>query len=210
VKILAMRAVLALVLTLLISTAAKAADLVVVVKTPQGRPVTDAVVTAYPNASYDKGRIRFPWPYRVTQHDMTFDPFVLVAPVGAEVSFPNQDTVRHHVYSFSQAKTFELKLYGQDENRTVRFDKPGVVALGCNIHDQMSAFIVVVDTPFAAKTDATGQATLRGLRGDQAKLTVWHPYAKAKGNLVSHTAALASGRDAVTLDLRAPPRRSAY
>ena len=64
-------------------------------------------------------------------------------PVGATVSFPNRDKVRHHVYSFSAAKKFDLKLYGRDETRSVVFDKPGVVALGCNIHDVMSGFIVV-------------------------------------------------------------------
>lgn len=172
--------------------------------------MADAVVTAYPNAAYDKSRIRFAWPYRVSQHDMTFDPFVLVVPVGGEVSFPNQDTVRHHVYSFSPAKSFELKLYGQDETRTVRFDKPGIVALGCNIHDQMSAFIVVVDTPFAAKTDASGQATLRNLPGDQARLTVWHPYGKAKGGSITQPVAIGPGRAAVTLDVRPAPKRGAY
>ncbi|MDB5452149.1 MAG: methylamine utilization protein [Caulobacteraceae bacterium] len=202
--------VLALVVVLAFSTVAQAADLTVVVKTPQGRPVADAVVTAYPNAAYDKSRIRFAGPYRVSQHDMTFDPFVLVVPVGAEVSFPNLDRVRHHVYSFSPAKTFELKLYGQDETRTVRMDKAGVVALGCNIHDQMSAFVVVVDTPFAVKTDAKGEAVLRGLPGDQARVQVWHPYAKAKGNAVSQSAALSAGPLGVTLDLRPTPHRGAY
>jgi plastocyanin len=205
-----MRLVLPVLAFFTMATAAQAADLTVVVKTPQGRPVADAVVTAYPNAAYDKSRIRFAWPAKVTQRNMTFEPFVLIVPVGAEVSFPNLDTVRHHVYSFSPAKTFELKLYGQDETRSVRFDKPGVVALGCNIHDQMSAFVVVVDTPFAAKTDASGQAVLRGMPGDQARIDVWHPYAKAKGNHVTHSTALSAGRDGVTLDLRAPPRRSTY
>jgi plastocyanin len=205
-----MRFVLALLAFLTMATAARAADLLVVVKTPQGRPVIDAVVTAFPNGAYDKSRLRFAWPAKVTQRNMAFDPFVLIVPVGAEVSFPNLDTIRHHVYSFSPAKTFELKLYGQDETRSVRFDKTGVVALGCNIHDQMAAFVVVVDTPFATKTDANGQAVLRGLPGDHARVDVWHPYAKAKGNQISRSVSLASGRDAVTLDLRAPPRRSAY
>ena len=205
-----MRLLLPMLAFFTLATAAQAADLTVVVKTPQGRPVADAVVTAYPNGAYDKSRIRFAWPAKVTQRNMTFEPFVLIVPVGAEVSFPNLDTVRHHVYSFSPAKTFELKLYGQDESRSVRFDKVGVVALGCNIHDQMSAFVVVVDTPFAAKTDASGQAVLRGLPGDQARVEVWHPYAKTRGNLISQSIALAAGRDNVTLDLRPPPRRAAY
>ncbi|CAN5266135.1 hypothetical protein BH11PSE2_BH11PSE2_05490 [soil metagenome] len=205
-----MRGAIALIAALCLSTAAHAADLSVVVKTTQGRPVADAVVTAYPNGAYDKSRIRFSWAFRMTQKNMTFDPFVLVVPVGAEVSFPNLDNLRHHVYSFSPAKTFELKLYGHDETRTVRFDKAGVVAIGCNIHDQMSAFIYVVDTPFAAKTDASGQAVLRGLPGDQARVKVWHPYGKAKEGAVEQSVALAAGSAAVVLDLRPPPKRGAY
>ncbi|HET9159884.1 MAG TPA: methylamine utilization protein [Caulobacteraceae bacterium] len=205
-----MRSVLGLLLALSTAASAQAADLTVFVRTAQGKPVANAVVTAYPNGAYDKSRIRFSWPYRVSQHDLTFDPFVLIVPVGSEVSFPNQDSVRHHVYSFSPAKTFELKLYGQDETRTVRFDRAGVVALGCNIHDQMSAFIVVVDTPFAAKTDAAGLATLRGMTGDQARLQIWHPYAKAKGNAVAQTASMTAGKVVVNLDLRPAPKHGAY
>ena len=78
---------------------------------------------------------------------MQFHPFVLIVPVGAKVSFPNLDPTRHHVYSFSPAKQFELKLFARDQSRSVVFDKPGVVALGCNIHDAMTAFIVVDGQP---------------------------------------------------------------
>ena len=79
----------------------------------------------------------------VSQQNLQFHPFLTIVPVGADVSFPNLDPTKHHVYSFSPAKKFELKLFAKDQSRTVHFDKPGVVALGCNIHDQMSAFIVV-------------------------------------------------------------------
>ena len=157
-----------------------AAPLTVRVVDASGWPVRDAVVTLYPagaaaRPAHAGGR------YVISQQNMQFHPFLTIVPVGSDVSFPNFDNTKHHVYSFSPAKTFELKLYGQDEARAVRFDKAGVVALGCNIHDQMSAFIVVVDTPFAAKTDARGVAVLRGLPGDNARVQVWHPYAKAKG-----------------------------
>src|SRR6185437_15441331 len=111
--------------------------------------------------------------------NLQFDPFVLIVPVGANVSFPNRDPVRHHVYSFSPTHPFELKLYGKDETRSVRFDKAGVVALGCNIHDNMVAFIKVVDTPFAAKTDDKGLAVLKGLPVGQVPVRIWHPYLKA-------------------------------
>ncbi len=122
-------------------------------------------------------------------------------------SFPNLDPIRHHVYSFSPAKTFELKLYAREQSHTVRFDKAGIVALGCNIHDQMTAFIDVVDTQWAAKTDASGNVTLGGLPAGQAIITVWHPYLRAPGNAMSRQVAIANGsRESFTVTLRAPPR----
>jgi|HubBroStandDraft_2_1064218.scaffolds.fasta_scaffold320379_2 hypothetical protein len=161
---------------------AVAGDVVVDVRTPQGKPVVDAVVTV---AAPHSGPLRFPWPYRMAQQNLQFEPFVLIVPVGADVSFPNLDIVRHHVYSFSPAKTFELKLFGHDETRVVHFDKAGVVDLGCNIHDNMIAYIVVVDTPFAAKTNAAGEAVVRGVPAGTRSVRVWHPYMRAPGNSVS-------------------------
>lgn len=196
---------LCFVIALLCPGLAFAGDLVVSVRTAAGRPVADAVVTLPgPHA----GAVKFPWPYRMAQRDMQFDPFVLVVPVGAQVSFPNLDNVRHHVYSFSPAHPFELKLYGRDETRFVKFDKPGVVALGCNIHDNMVSFIVVVDTPYAAKTDAAGQAVIHGAPAGAVTVHVWHPYLRAAGNTVTAPATVprdGSGRAAVTAELRSPP-----
>ena len=161
---------------------AVAGDVVVDVRTPQGKPVADAVVSL----PAPRGRpIHFAWPYRMAQQNLQFEPFVLIVPVGADVSFPNLDIVRHHVYSFSPAKTFELKLFGHDETRVVHFDKAGVVDLGCNIHDNMIAYIVVVDTPFAAKTNAAGEAVVRGVPAGTRSVRVWHPYMRAPGNSVS-------------------------
>ena len=134
-----MRGWLISLLTLMLPGVAAAADLVVSVRTAAGAPVSDAVVSL-PEI---RGPLHAAGPYRMAQHDLQFDPFVLVAPVGAEVAFPNLDRVRHHVYSFSPAHPFELKLYGRDESRSVRFDKPGVVALGCNIHDTMVGTITL-------------------------------------------------------------------
>lgn len=195
---------------LAIAAPAWAGDLSLNVKTAAGRPVADAVVMVRPQSGVPRGPIRFAWPYRLAQQQMQFAPFVLIVPVGAQVSFPNLDNVRHHVYSFSQAKPFELKLYGRDENRTVTFDKAGVVAVGCNIHDAMVAFIRVVDTPFAAKSAATGEAVVRGLPAGPATVVVWHPYLKAPRNeTVLNVVIPATGaaRQSVTADLRAPPKR---
>jgi plastocyanin len=181
-----------------------AAGLTVYVRGPGNQPIRDAVVTLHligratpgPQAGGD---------FQVDQKDIQFHPFVLVVPVGANVSFPNFDPVRHHVYSFSSAKKFELKLYAKEQARTVTFDKAGVVALGCNIHDQMTAFIDVVDTAYSVKTDASGNAVFPNLPAGQVKLDVWHPYLRAPGNMVSSTVA-ASGTQTVNVTLRTPPR----
>lgn len=201
-----MRALVFLFMVVFLASAARAGDVTVSVRTSAGQPVRDAVITAYPNGQPTRGPIRFDWPLRMAQKDIRFDPFVLIVPVGGEVAFPNFDKVRHHVYSFSPGNRFELKLYGREENRTFRFMAPGAAAIGCNIHDQMVAFIRVVDTAFATKTSATGEATLRGLPAGPVTVRVWHPYLRAPKNETSFTyAAPAAGvvRRPVAVELRA-------
>jgi hypothetical protein len=201
-----MRILAPLLLALCLAAPAWASELAVTVTNPAGKPIQDAVVMVRPQGMSHEP-FRFSWPNRMAQKDLQFDPFVLVAPVGSEVVFPNFDPVKHHVYSFSPAKTFELKLYGRDQTRSVKFDKPGVVAIGCNIHDDMTAFIRVVDTPFAIKTGANGVVTLHGLPPGPAQMIVWHPYMKARGGEVVRDLVIpASGtlRLAVTGELRAP------
>jgi len=203
----------AVLLSAALATRARAGDVAFQVVDAKGKPVLDAVVTAYPPGLRAEP-IRFPWPQEMVQKNLQFDPFVLIVPTGASVSFPNRDPVRHHVYSFSPAHPFELKLYGKDETRSVRFDKAGVVALGCNIHDGMVAFIKVVDTPFAAKTDDKGQAVLKGLPAGQVQVRIWHPYMKAPGNEIERVLAVppsGAGRETAQIDLRNPPdRRGSY
>jgi plastocyanin len=150
---------------------------------PGGQPVADAVVTVE-SARAPTGPIRFPWPMTVAQQNVAFVPHVLIVPMGASVAFPNLDRVRHHVYSFSASKRFELKLYGQDTTRTVTFDKPGVVAIGCNIHDRMSGYVVVVTTPYAAKTDAAGNAHIPDVPDGAATLALWSPAIRGPGNRI--------------------------
>ena len=180
--------------------AAAAGTLDVTVRDAAGKPVRDAVVTVA--VAGKASPPRFPWPARVTQQDIQFDPYVLIVSVGASVAFPNKDKVRHHVYSFSKPKKFDLKLYGRDESRSITFDKAGAVALGCNIHDGMTAFIKVVDTPFAAKTDAAGRATIDGLPAGAARVIVWHPYARVKNHEVAMAVSLpAGGRTARSVSL---------
>jgi plastocyanin len=201
------RLILAL-LALCAAGAAHAADLAFVIKDSNGRPVQDAVVIADASGRAAPAPARFV----INQHDMQFVPWVLVIPVGSTVEFGNLDPFRHHVYSFSPAKKFELKLFGQGETRPVRFDRAGLVSIGCNIHDAMQAFIQVVDTPFARKSDQAGRATLRGLPAQVRQVRVYHPLLRAPGNQMVVT--VDAGRDAtvpVTVRLRRPaPRHHDY
>jgi plastocyanin len=178
---------------------AQARDIAVTVKDPAGHPVADAVVILD-----GPRRAVAPGHFTINQQHTMFMPFVLVVPVGSTVDFTNLDPFRHHVYSFSPAKKFELKLFGQGEKRAVTFDKPGTVALGCNIHDTMQAFIQVVDTAYAGKTGKDGRVVLRGAPDGNVRLTVWHPYLRAPGNQLIVTAGGGNVSVPVSVKLRRP------
>ena len=181
-----------------------AAPLSVRVVDAAGRPVRDAVVTLYPTGN----AARAPRPggrYVVSQKAIQFHPFLSIVPVGADVSFPNLDPTKHHVYSFSAAKRFELKLFAKDQSRTVHFDKPGVVALGCNIHDQMSAFIVVTDSVWTVRTNAQGMASFPDAPNGPGRLTSWHPYLRAPGGTVQQAIASGQRNASFAIRLRPPP-----
>jgi plastocyanin len=136
-----------------------------------GKPLADAVVAVLPRGARSTA---VPGAQaELAQRNRSFDPSLLVVQAGTAVNFPNFDTVRHHVYSFSPAKTFELKLYSGTPAQPVVFDKPGVAVLGCNIHDRMAAWVVVVDTPLHAKTDTAGRAEL-DLPDGEHRVQLWH------------------------------------
>ena len=181
-----------------------AAPLAVRVVDSFGRPVRDAVVTLYPAGN----AARAPRPggrFVVSQQHLQFHPFLTIIPVGADVSFPNLDPTKHHVYSFSPAKKFELKLFAKDQSRTVHFDRPGVVALGCNIHDQMSAFIVVTDSAWTQRTNAQGIAAFGDAPNATGRMTVWHPYLRAPGGAVQQALATGQRNASFSIRLRPPP-----
>src|SRR5580658_7679441 len=154
--------------------AGHAAQLHAAVKDQHGKPVADAVVVAAPVDSKAALRARSPADV-VDQVDKQFLPYVKAVYVGSKVHFPNKDNIRHQVYSFSAPKEFELPLYAGSEAPPVLFDKPGVVVLGCNIHDWMIGYIYVSETPFFATTDAAGAATLEDLPPGEYLVRVWHP-----------------------------------
>jgi len=181
-----------------------AAPLAVRVVDASGRPVRDAVVTLYPAGNAARAP-RASGRFVVSQKNIQFHPFLTILPVGADVSFPNFDPTKHHVYSFSPAKRFELKLFARDQSRTVHFEKAGVVALGCNIHDQMSAFIVVTDSAWTARTNGQGIAAFADAPNAPGRLTVWHPYLRAPGGLVQQGVAASQRSASFSIRLRPPP-----
>lgn len=173
------------------SASVTAATLNVVVVDAGGRPVQNAVISAHPLTGPKIGP-RFASSKVMGQRNIQFAPGTLVVPVGSTVSFPNYDKVRHHVFSFSKAKRFELKLFGRDESRSVLLDKPGTVAIGCNIHDAMRGFIRVVDAPFAGTSDASGRLSISGASSGGYKITVWHPQVRARDQEVSFVGSTAA------------------
>ena len=180
-----------------------AAPLSVRVVDAAGRPVRDAVVTLDPSTGARAPRAA--GRYVVSQKNLKFQPFLSIVPVGAEVSFPNLDPTKHHVYSFSPAKRFELKLFAKDQSRAVRFDKAGVVALGCNIHDAMTAFIFVTNTAWTARTNAQGLAVFADAPNATGRLTVWHPYLRTPGGTMQQGIAAGQRNASFSIRLRAPP-----
>ena len=165
-----------LIATLLLAASALAqtAEIAARIVDESGRPVADAVVVAVPS----DGSLRPPSRPRegvVDQVNKEFTPKVTAILVGTSVSFPNNDNVRHQVYSFSPAKRFELPLYAGEPAQPVVFDKPGVVVLGCNIHDWMVGYVYVSDSPYFAKTDRDGKALIVELPPREYVVRVWHP-----------------------------------
>ena len=137
-----------------------------------GKPLHDAVVMLEPVSGALP--VRPLNGVQISQVHRQFEPQVTVVTVGTAISFPNLDTVRHHVYSFSGVKNFELKLYSGVPAAPVVFDRPGIAVLGCNIHDQMVAWVVIVDTPFYGRTSAIGKATIGAVAPGAYRLKTWH------------------------------------
>ena len=144
-----------------------------IVKDERGKPISDAVVSL----THVGGAAPPPRPASAVmdQQNRTFVPLILAVPVGTAVTFPNRDNIRHHVYSFSSPKRFELPLYMGTPAAPVLFDKPGVVVLGCNIHDWMVGYIYVSATPHFGKTTDDGMVRLADVAPGAYEARVWHP-----------------------------------
>ncbi len=125
------------------------------------------------------------------QRASSFVPRVLPVRVGTQVSFPNRDRIRHQAYSFSKAKPFELPLYAGSDAAPVVFDQPGIVVVGCNIHDSMIGYVIVLDTPYFARAGEDGVVALNAPEGAY-RVEVWHP--RVKGAAVQKMVSLQAGR----------------
>ncbi|WP_248488175.1 methylamine utilization protein [Pseudomonas sp. CYM-20-01] len=150
---------------------ASAATLEMLAQQADGQPVADAVVTLQGPAEAPQGVLKAD----MDQRGQRFAPHVLAVHTGTQVRFPNSDNIRHQVYSFSAAKRFELRLYEGTPTDPLLFDKPGVVVLGCNIHDWMLGYIYVTDDPRFGVSDAQGRVRLEQLPAGDYHLTLWHP-----------------------------------
>jgi plastocyanin len=154
---------------------AQASEITTTLTDADGHPLAEGfvyAVPAQPLASTNQLKTA-----KFDQVDKEFVPRISVIQQGTSVEFPNSDNIRHQVYSFSPANTFQLKLYSGRPSAPVAFDKPGLVVLGCNIHDHMVAWVLVVDTPWFARSDAQGRVSLRDLPAGKYELLAWHPTA---------------------------------
>jgi plastocyanin len=154
---------------------AGAAELRVNVIDQNGKPIEDAVAVVEPVAASPANIASASTLATMDQVDKQFTPFVLAIQAGTQVAFPNHDNTRHHVYSFSPAKQFQLPLYAGDAVPPIVFDKPGIVVIGCNIHDWMLSYIYVTDTPFFGKTGKSGEAAITQLPAGTYTVRIWHP-----------------------------------
>jgi len=155
-----------------LAATAEASAITALVTDSKGAPLSDAVIYALPVTT--TGITKPLRPAIINQVDKEFTPLVTPVQTGTLINFPNKDNIRHQIYSFSPPKIFNLKLYSGVPADPVLFDKPGVVVLGCNIHDWMLAYVYVVDTPYFAKTK-DGRGRIDALPAGSYQLRIWHP-----------------------------------
>jgi plastocyanin len=180
-------AVFACLVAILVATACRAGELSVSVIDPTGQGVTDVVVVVVPVGSATPHATPTSPAAVMDQRNRAFSPRILVVGAGMSVEFPNNDTVSHQVYSFSPAKKFQLPLYKGRRHPPVTFERPGLVVLGCNIHDQMVGYIYVTDAPFFGMTDSTGVLRVPALSAGEYRITVWSPFIADQATSLTRT-----------------------
>jgi plastocyanin len=186
------------------AAAAQAATLTVTVHDPSGSPLVGAVITAVRKDAHE--RPAPPVQAAMSQVDLSFKPDLLVVPVGSSIDFPNNDTVSHQIYSFSAAKRFQLPLYRGKPYPPVRFDQPGLVTLGCNIHDAMLAYIVVTDAPHFGRSDTSGAWTVQDVSPGDYHVLIWHPRLRDAPAALERDVTVSAGDSTLDVNLNKPLR----
>jgi len=180
------------------AAAAQAASLVVTVARPDGKPVASAVIQLQGPPALNKPA---PEAAVIDQVNQAFTPDLTIIPVGSIVTFPNSDKVSHQVYSFSPARRFQLPLYRGTPYAPIRFDAPGIVTLGCNIHDDMIAYVVVSDAARFGRTNADGGWKTDDLPAGEYRVRIWHPRMREAGGAIERVVML-DAQQAATLEVR--------
>jgi plastocyanin len=157
--------------SLLAAASAGATGIAVQVQDAAGKVLPDTVIYIEAEGNAAAGK---PGTALIEQKGLKFLPLVTVVQIGATINFPNNDKVRHHIYSFSPAHKFDQKLYSGQAASPQIFDKAGTVVLGCNIHDKMIAYVKVVETPYFAKTDGAGAARIELPAAGKYVVKAWH------------------------------------
>ena len=183
----------------ILSAQAYASSVAVQVHDAAGKPLADVVLYAEPEAGMALPKT--PKPVQIEQRGLKFSPLVSVIQAGSQISFPNNDKVRHHIYSFSPAKKFDQKLYSGVAAAPQVFDKAGTVVLGCNIHDRMIAYVKVLDTPFFAKSDVDGTARIELPAAGKYTVKAWH-FNLAAGANAEQVVAVKPGEAATAASFR--------
>jgi hemoglobin len=138
----------------------------------------------------------------IEQRGKEFAPHVMAIPVGSTVSFPNFDQIFHNVFSLSKSKAFDLGMYKNGETREMKFDKPGIIRLGCNLHAAMSAYLIVVAAPHYVVVDKDGKFSFKALAPGKYKVQVWNEFS---GDPMDSEVEIKEGENSKDFDLKASP-----
>jgi len=186
------------------ATVAGAATLVVTVTTVEGKALPGTILTV--RALDAGGHSGTPVSAVMDQINLAFEPDVLVIPVGSTVSFPNTDSTSHQIYSFSSAHRFQLPLYRGKPYPPEHFDRVGLVTLGCNIHDNMLAYILVTDAPYFGRTDATGVWSASAVARGRYRVELWHPRLREEPAALAREVSVAEEHAELRIQLHKPLR----
>lgn len=197
--------------TLLLTLPARADSITLKIIDQQQQAVSNAVIEVL-NSPESNGKADSTTV--MDQINKTFVPEQIVIQQGQAVDFPNSDNIRHHVYSFSKAKNFELKLYADKPENPIVFENPGIVVVGCNIHDSMIGYIYVAQHPTVATSSEQGSVSLSAVK-QVSRISVWHAYTTDGAENrqyfeIDQLKQNANGEYVVQLELMPPPPRESF